>query len=81
MPIRLEDKTASPGHAVPLTMGRDGVEPLELTSNDVANFLGVSPEVVRRLARDKEIRATRIGGQWRFARSAVVQLLASQLEK
>lgn len=50
--------------------------PEVLTAEEVADLLRMTPGNVRRLARDGEIPATRIGGSWRFSRDRIVALLA-----
>jgi excisionase family DNA binding protein len=55
-------------------------EPLpNLTVRDVANFYGVSGDVVRYWARNQKIEATKIGGQWRFTKHAVLAKMVRKL--
>src|ERR1700683_5415603 len=51
-------------------------EPDVLTLAEVAELLGVEPELIELLARDGELPARLIGDAWRFARSAVLAWLA-----
>jgi excisionase family DNA binding protein len=47
-----------------------------LTLEGVAELLAVEPELVAQLAERGELPGRRIGGAWRFARSAVLDWLA-----
>jgi len=51
-------------------------EPEVLTLDEAAELLAVEPAVVEQLARDGEIPARRLGGEWRLARRAVLDWLA-----
>lgn len=46
-----------------------------LTTEELADWLKVSPRTVRRWARDNEIPCLVMCGQWRFDRSAVTDWL------
>ena len=48
-----------------------------LTADEVAAYLGISPETVRRLARSGELPAQRYGKLWRFD-PAVVRVQKEQ---
>ena len=48
-----------------------------LTLEGVAELLAVEPEVIAELASRGELPGRRIGGAWRFARSAVLEWLAA----
>jgi excisionase family DNA binding protein len=56
------------------------VEPLEslLTTEDVANYLKVDVVTVRRLVNRGDLAAYRVGGEYRFTRSDVVDYLHRQ---
>ena len=45
-----------------------------MTTDQVAEYLGLNPLTVRRLAREGQIPAFKIGRQWRFAREALEHL-------
>jgi len=45
-----------------------------LTADEVAARVRVHAATIRRMARNGEIKAARIGGQWRFAAEVVAQL-------
>jgi excisionase family DNA binding protein len=47
-----------------------------LTAEEVAARVRVHAATIRRMARNGEIRAVRVGGQWRFAVDVVDQLEA-----
>jgi len=51
-------------------------EPDVMTLADVAELLGVEAGEIERLAASGELPGRRIGGQWRFARSAVLAWLS-----
>jgi excisionase family DNA binding protein len=51
-------------------------EPDVLTLDGVAELLDVAPERVAELARSGELPGREIGGEWRFARAAVLAWLA-----
>jgi excisionase family DNA binding protein len=62
-----------------LVVGHHAFRPHEadvLTLADVAELLGVEPELVEQLAGEGELPGRRIGDSWRFARSAVLAWLA-----
>ncbi len=48
-----------------------------LTLEGVAELLAVEPTVIAELASSGELLGRRIGGAWRFARSAVLEWLAA----
>jgi excisionase family DNA binding protein len=52
------------------------IEPDVLTLAEVAELLGVTPELVEGLAREGEIPGRQIGGSWRFARRGVLAWLS-----
>ena len=41
------------------------------TAEEVAGYLKLHPYTVRRLAREKQIPAFRVGGQWRFRKDEI----------
>jgi excisionase family DNA binding protein len=43
-----------------------GSQPAPLIVADVANHLGVSPDIVRDLLRKKKLRGGKVGGLWRI---------------
>jgi excisionase family DNA binding protein len=62
-----------------LVVGHHAFRPYEpdvLTLAEVAELLGVGSELVDELASGGELPGRRIGGEWRFARSAVLAWLA-----
>jgi excisionase family DNA binding protein len=48
-----------------------------LTLEGVAELLSVEPEVIAELAASGDLPGRRVGGAWRFARSAVLEWLAA----
>ena len=56
------------------------VDPDRLLSvEEAAEFLQISPQVVRKWARDREIPAIRMGERfWRFRRSALMEWAADK---
>ncbi|HUN77828.1 MAG TPA: helix-turn-helix domain-containing protein [Solirubrobacteraceae bacterium] len=64
-----------------LTVGRHAFRPAAasevLTAEDAAELLQVSPEVVLGLARAGELPGRDLGGEWRFARAALLGWLAA----
>lgn len=52
-----------------------------LAVRDVAAFFGVSDAVIRNMARTGKITATKIGGQWRFSRCALIGLVKKKLTR
>ena len=54
--------------------GDDDREVLDL--NQLAAYLGVDVTVIRKLADDGELPGRQLGGEWRFARGAVLDWLA-----
>jgi len=46
-----------------------------VSARRVAEILQISPRTVRRMAESGQLAATKIGGQWRFAKSQVLGLL------
>jgi excisionase family DNA binding protein len=52
-------------------------EPI-MTVDEVSVYLNLHPLTVRRLARDGEIPAMKIGRQWRFKRDLLDQWLEQQ---
>jgi len=51
-----------------------------LDVDKAADFLGVSTETIRILARNKKIPAAKIGRQWRFQQDDLITFLRSQYE-
>jgi excisionase family DNA binding protein len=49
-----------------------------MTVDEVAKYLTLHPLTVRRLARDGEIPAVKIGRQWRFKRDLLDRWLADR---
>ena len=47
--------------------------PQMMTADQVAQYLGWSPNYVRRLAREGRIPAVRLGAQWRFFADTIVE--------
>ena len=41
------------------------------TSEEMAEYLRLHPYTIRRLARDGQIPAFRVGGQWRFRKDEI----------
>jgi excisionase family DNA binding protein len=52
-----------------------------MTIDDVAQYLGLHPLTVRRLARDGEIPALKIGRQWRVKRELLDQWMEDKSMK
>ena len=52
-----------------------------LTVSEVAEFLRVNERVVYRLAQKGEIPAFKVGGSWRFQRSAIEQWIRDRSEQ
>ncbi|MBN1936603.1 MAG: helix-turn-helix domain-containing protein [Anaerolineae bacterium] len=50
-------------------------EPRAMTAKDLAAYLQLDELTVRRLARDGELPATRIGRQWRISNTSSLQTL------
>jgi excisionase family DNA binding protein len=48
-----------------------------LTSEEAAEYLRMKPKSIERLARRKEIRASKVGGKWKFKKEALVEHLDS----
>jgi len=46
-----------------------------LTAEEVADLLRFTPAQVRRLAASNDLPGAKIGGSWRFRRSAIVELI------
>ena len=51
-----------------------------LDVDKAAEFLGVSTETIRILARNKRIPAGKIGRQWRFQQEDLIAFVRSQYE-
>jgi excisionase family DNA binding protein len=49
-----------------------------MTTDEVSVYLNLHPLTVRRLARDGEIPATKIGRQWRFKRDLLDRWIEEQ---
>lgn len=45
------------------------------TIGEVAEFLRIKPETVRRLAKAGEIPARKLGGNWRFLKSEIINYM------
>ncbi len=63
-----------------LTVGHHSFRPREpevLTPDEAAELLQVDPDVVRDLARGGELPGRELGGEWRFARAALLAWLAT----
>ena len=41
------------------------------TAEEIAKYLKLHPYTIRRLAREKQIPAFRVGGQWRFRKDEI----------
>jgi excisionase family DNA binding protein len=52
-----------------------------LTVAEVANLLGVSDDVVRDRIRKNQLRAGKIGGQWRVRREDLTEYIMTVFEK
>ncbi len=52
-----------------------------LTVAEVASYLGVSGDVVRDLIRKGELRAAKVGGQWRVDPADLAAYLSSAFER
>jgi excisionase family DNA binding protein len=52
-----------------------------LTIEEAAKYLKVSEDVIRRMIKDGELRATKIRGQWRIRREAINQLFENPPDK
>lgn len=52
-----------------------------LTAEEVAKYLRIHPYTVRRLAREKKLPGFRIGGQWRFNRSQIDDIVNSKIRR
>ena len=59
---------------------QDKPEPI-MTIDEVAEYLNLHPLTVRRLARDGEIPAFKIGRQWRVKRAILDRWLAEESTK
>ena len=46
-----------------------------LTVIELARYLKIRPEIVRRKVRTKQIRAYKIGKEWRFSKNDVINFL------
>lgn len=56
-----------------------GLDPLDvLTLEEVAEYLKVSPALVRRAVKEQQLPGRNIGGEWRFLRDAVANWLRGQ---
>jgi excisionase family DNA binding protein len=52
-----------------------------LTVREVANLFGVSDDVVRDRIRKKQLRAGKVGGQWRIRREDFAEYMMATFEK
>jgi excisionase family DNA binding protein len=63
-----------------MVLGRHAFRPADpvdvLTVEAAAALLGTDPETVAALAESGEVPARRLGGEWRFARRALLDWLA-----
>jgi excisionase family DNA binding protein len=66
--IELEDDSLVVGHASSIPRP----EAVVLTVEQAADLLQVDPEVVRGLAEKGDLPGREIGGEWRFAREALL---------
>jgi excisionase family DNA binding protein len=65
-----------------MSVHRIGALPLTpLNVSEVANLLGVSEDIVRDRIRKKQIRAGKIGGQWRVRREDLAEYMMAVFEK
>jgi excisionase family DNA binding protein len=55
--------------------------PPPLTVKEVADYLGVSADVVRYEIKHKRLRAIKVGGQWRIFPEDLTEYVMSQLDK
>lgn len=46
---------------------------------EVSSWLGYDPATVRRLIRTGKLKATKVGGQWRITRGALLQLIEDEV--
>ena len=51
-----------------------------MTVAELADYLKIKPEIVRRKVRNRQIRAYKIGKEWRFPRSEIVNFLNNCLQ-
>ena len=59
---------------------QDKPDPI-MTTDEVAEYLDLHPLTVRRLARDGEIPAFKVGRQWRVKRAILVRWLVEESMK
>jgi excisionase family DNA binding protein len=52
-----------------------------LTVREVANLLGVSDDIVRDRIRKKQLRAGKIGEQWRIRREDLAEYMMAAFDK
>ncbi len=57
-------------------MNRDAIEQKHYTTQELADYLGVHPETIRREAERGRLRSRRVGSERRYAKSAVRDYLA-----
>jgi excisionase family DNA binding protein len=50
-----------------------------MTVNEVADYLKIKPEIVRRKVRNHEIKAYKVGKAWRFSVAEVKKFLENCL--
>jgi len=55
--------------------------PQLLTPNEVAEWLKVTPDWVKEMARDGEMPAMKLGRYWRFDRDAVADWLVERQQR
>ncbi len=51
------------------------------TVDEVARALKLHPYTIRRLVREKKIRAFKIGGHWRFKKDDINRLLSNSVKR
>lgn len=51
-----------------------------MTVRDLARHLKIRPEIVRRKVRTKQIKAYKIGKEWRFSKNDVLNFLNNCLQ-
>ncbi len=52
-----------------------------MNPEQVAEILQITPEAVRRMLREGEIRAAKVGNKWRVREKAVEEYIIQQEEK
>ena len=54
---------------------------VSMSTQQVADYLGVSEDVARSLFRSKRMRAFKVGGQWRVYAEDLMDYIMKQLQK